>query len=89
MSCELGWDGSSSDIAAAFLEGPAPARRLVSGPACFWWTSASVQPGDGADEAERNGASQLIARLNGKRSPACQPSALWFRRASAGPRPRA
>ena len=26
------------------LEGPAPARWLVSGPACFSWTSASVQP---------------------------------------------
>ncbi len=28
MSCALGEDGSAPDIAASFLKGPAPARRL-------------------------------------------------------------
>jgi len=43
--------------------------------------------GDAADEAERNGASQLIARLNGKRSPAAiHSTASAPRRPASGPR---
>ena len=57
------------------LEGPAPARRLRG--RRLWLADERLRSiGDAADRAgASDGALQLIARLNGKRSPVCPPSA--------------
>jgi hypothetical protein len=76
MSCELGWDGSSPDIAASFLR--VRLRRDGHDVAGLFLMDERLRlTGDAADKAgASDGALQLIARLNGKRSPVRRPSVL-------------
>jgi hypothetical protein len=89
MSRERCWDARSPDIAASFLR-VRFRRDGWSVGCCSSQTSASVQPGDAADKAgASDGALQLIARLNGKRSPAFRLSACGYGAAPPDQRPRA
>jgi hypothetical protein len=88
MSCAPGRDGGAPDIAASFLKVRLrrDGSRVVG--SCSQ-PSASVQPAMQQTEPGGDGASQLIARLNGKRSPACQPSACGYGAPPPDQRPRA
>ena len=85
MRARLGW--TLARHRGIFPEGPAPARRLedrrLSLPA-----ERLRSTGDAADKAgASDGALQLIARLNGKRSPAAiHSTASAPRRPASGPR---
>jgi len=78
MSCERGWNGRSPDIAASFLRVRLQRDDLeVAG--LFLEDERLRSTGDAADKAGASeGALQLIARLNGKRSPASRLSALGY-----------
>jgi len=84
MSCTLGRDGSAPDIAAAFFEGPAPARRLRVVGSCSW-TSASVQLGDEADGAGRGRSAAAYPAVEREALAGFLAAGLRLRRAFAGP----
>jgi hypothetical protein len=72
MPCERERGRTLARHRGVVLEGPAPARRLVGG-LLLPVTERLRSTGDAADKAgASDGALQLIARLNGKRSPACR-----------------
>jgi len=89
MSCALGRDGSAPDIAAAFLR-VRLRRDGWEGSGLFLEDERLRSTGDAADKAGASDeALQLIARLNGKRSPACRLSACGYGAPPPDQRPRA